>query len=68
MQISELSKKLAAPESPQLKKQLLDELAANRTKVQNELKKGLNSKDYAKYAKFIEAIDLSTEILNETKN
>lgn len=49
----------------QKRKDIINELYAYRTKSTNYLQKGVKSKEYAKIAKFIDAIDASISFLEE---
>ena len=63
--VTPLAKELEGVKGEKKRKEIIDELYEWRYKSTNYLQKGVNSKEYAKYAKFVDAVDASISFLEE---
>ncbi|MBP9693710.1 MAG: hypothetical protein KBE16_03285 [Alphaproteobacteria bacterium] len=70
VRLTPLAKKLSGPTGNQENRALMDDLYLWKGKTQAHLQGKLSSKEYAKYARFLDAIDASIQFLiasNEQK-
>lgn len=70
IRLSPLAKKLSGPTGAQESRLLMDDLYLWKGKTQTHLQAKLSSKEYAKFARFLDAIDASIQFLttsNEQK-
>lgn len=63
--VTPLAKELEGAKGDKRRKEIIDELYEWRHKSTNYLQKGVNSKEYAKFAKFVDAVDASISFLEE---
>lgn len=68
IRLTPLAKKLAGPAGEQEERALMDDLFLWKSKTQAHLQAKLSSKEYAKYARFLDAIDASIQFLTASND